>query len=203
MAGVSTGWRRRLRTDETLLPGGYTLTSARIEDRDDYVRLLGDGEVASFIPAIPQPYTAEIAEAWIRRRLQFVEDQGCEICFSIRSPTGAVVGSVGVDDLLVGTAVSGELGYWLGIAHRGRGVMREAVRAFIPYAFGRLALERLTAHTLYSNVASTRVLTGAGFRLQGRLPNHTQTPSGPHDTMVFSLLRSEWESMQTEVTCRT
>lgn len=178
----------------TSLPNGYTLTGARLEDRDDYVRLLGDGEVASVIPAIPQPYTPEIADAWIRRRLQAVERQGCEICFSIRSPTGALAGSVGLDDLLVGSAVSGELGYWLGIAHRGRGVMRDAVHAFIPYAFGRLALERLTARTLHFNAASIRVLTGAGFRLEGKLPNHTQTPSGRHDTLEFGLLRSVWES---------
>jgi [ribosomal protein S5]-alanine N-acetyltransferase len=182
----------------TSLPDGYTLTSARIEDRDDYVRLLGDGEVASVIPAIPQPYTREIGEAWIRHRLQLVEDQGCEICFSIRGPTGALAGSVGVNDLVVGSAVDGELGYWLGIAHRGRGIMRAAVRAFIPYAFGRLALERLTAHALPSNGTSARILTGAGFRLEGRLPHHIQTPSGRQDALVFGLLRSEWQTMSAD-----
>jgi RimJ/RimL family protein N-acetyltransferase len=179
--------------DSSSLPSGYFLTSARTEDRDDYVRLLGDGEIASVIPAIPRPYTQEIAEAWIRHRLAFSAKQGCEICFSIRSPTGVLAGSVGVDDLPVGSARSGELGYWLGTAHRGRGVAREAVRAFIPYAFGRLALERLTAHTLQFNVVSARVLTGAGFQLEDRLVQQTQTPSGLHDALVFRLLRSEWE----------
>jgi hypothetical protein len=93
-------------SEQMILPSGYVLTSARVEHRDEYVRLLGDGEVASVIPSIPQPYTMEIAEKWIWHRLAFAATYGIE-GFCIRSPTGLLAGGVGVDDLPVGSAHTG------------------------------------------------------------------------------------------------
>ncbi len=179
---------------EITLTNGYQLTSVREDDCDDYVRFLADGEIARTIPAIPQPYTRASAQCWIRHRLAFLEKAGMEVCFAIRSADGALVGSVGVDDLVLGTDHNGELGYWLGAEHRRRGVAREAVRAFVPYAFERLALERLTAHTLHFNSASIRVLETAGFKLEGRLRRYTRTSTGFHDTLVFGLLKHEWKT---------
>jgi RimJ/RimL family protein N-acetyltransferase len=175
------------------LPSGYLLTSTKPEDRDDYVRLLADGEVAGFIPTIPQPYTTASAEAWIRHRLAYAAQHGREICFAIRSPDGSLAGSVGVDDLPAGHGDSGELGYWLGRVHRGRGIARTAVQAFIPYAFGHLSLGSLTARTLRSNLASARLLASVGFAMEEGL-ECAHGREGLQDTFKFALLRSDWEA---------
>ena len=179
---------------EIALTNGFRLTSVREGDCGDYLRLLGDGEVASTIPTIPQPYTQKSAQRWVNHRLAFLEKAGVEVCFAIRNSDGVLVGSIGVDDLIPGSTHNGELGYWLGREHRGRGIAREAVKAFIPYAFDRLALTRLTAHTLDFNAASIRVLKSAGFNLEGRLRQYNRTATGIHDTLVFGLLRQEWSA---------
>jgi RimJ/RimL family protein N-acetyltransferase len=128
----------------------------------------------------------------VNHRLTFLKKTGLEVCFAIRNPDGTLIGSVGVDDLSPGRAHNGELGYWLGREHRGRGIAREAVRAFIPYAFQQLELNRLTAHTLHFNSASNRILEASGFKLEGMLRQYTRTTTGFHDTLVFGLLRDEW-----------
>ena len=69
-----------------------------------------------------------------------------------------------------------------------------AVRVFIKYAFDRLTLSRLTAHTLHFNAASIRILENAGFKLEGRLRQYARTASGFHDTLVFGLLREDWSA---------
>lgn len=186
-------------TTEIALTNGYCLTSVRANDGDDYVQLLGDGEIANTIPAIPQPYTQETAQSWIRHRLAFLEKRAVDVCFVIRNSDGSLVGGVGVDDLIPGSAHNGEVGYWLGRESRGRGIAREAVRAFIPYAFDRLALNRLTAHTLHFNAPSIRVLEASGFKLEGRLRKYTRTASGFHDTLVFGLLKDEWSAWSNAV----
>jgi ribosomal-protein-alanine N-acetyltransferase len=170
------------------LSGGYALTGIEDRDREAHLRLLTDGTIAAFIPAIPQPYTEESADKWVRHRIAFAQ-AGVEICFAIRDPQGRMVGSVGVDDLQVGKAHNGELGYWLAPAARGQGLATEAVRAFIPYAFGPLGLERLTAHTLHFNDRSIRVLERNGFAPEGRLRRFTRTATGLRDVLVFGLLR--------------
>ena len=138
--------------------------------------------------AIPQPYTEESADRWVRHRIEFTKG-GVEICFAIRDPEGRMLGSVGVDDLKVGEAHNGELGYWLTPAARGHGLATEAVRAFIPYAFGELGLERLTAHTIHFNERSIRLLQKNGFAPEGCLRRFTRTATGFHDLLVFGLLR--------------
>jgi RimJ/RimL family protein N-acetyltransferase len=152
------------------------------------VALLSDGDVARWIPVLPQPYSAAIADGWIRRRTDWAQ-QRPEICFAIRDPAGEMVGSVGVDDFRRPSQHDGELGYWLGAAERGRGLATRAVAAFIPYAFGGLGLARLTAHTLVFNARSVRVLEKNGFLLEGCLRRRTRTATGDHDTLVFGLLR--------------
>lgn len=184
--------QHRMSDTEIALTNGFSLTSVRASDVDDYVRLLRDGEVAATIPVIPQPYTQEFAQRWVDHRIAFLQKHRVELCFAIRDESGILAGSIGVDDLIPGTTHNGELGYWLGREYRGRGIASEAAHQFISYAFDRLSLARLTAHTLESNAASIRVLEGTGFTLEGRLRQYTRTARGLCDTLVFGLLREEW-----------
>jgi ribosomal-protein-alanine N-acetyltransferase len=171
---------------------GYYLDSVRPHDRHAYVLHLGDGEIAALIPTIPQPYDLTLADSWIQHRMAFVERAGVEISFAIRDVTGSLVGSVGVDDLEVGVARDGELGYWLARGIRGRGLATRAVIAFVAHAFSALRLERVTAHTLHFNMASVRVLQKTGFKPLGGEPKKTRAATGLHDTLAFELRRSEW-----------
>lgn len=66
---------------------------------------------------------------------------------------------------------TGEIGYVLLPAHRGRGLMSEAVRAMCAFGFETLQLRRIVADTGPDNEASQRVLRRNGFRLEG--------PAGP------------------------
>jgi len=169
---------------------GYHLTSVTEGDRERLVDLLSDGQVARWIPALPQPYTRQVADSWIKRRASYTQRRP-EISFAIRNPVGIMVGSVGVDELRDPSQHDGELGYWVDPAERGRGLATRAVEAFVPYAFGVLGLARLTAHTLAFNVRSVRVLEKSSFILEGRLRRRTRTATGYHDTLVFGRLRPD------------
>ncbi|GLI26145.1 hypothetical protein ARHIZOSPH14_03870 [Agromyces rhizosphaerae] len=57
------------------------------------------------------------------------------------------------------------VGYWLGREHRGLGVMSEAVRRVVDYAFdpGGLDADHVAWEAVAGNVASARVARAAGF----------------------------------------
>jgi RimJ/RimL family protein N-acetyltransferase len=59
-----------------------------------------------------------------------------------------------------------EVGYWLFVAARGRGVATLAVEAAVDHAFAN-GIHRVEAHVRVGNVASERVLERAGFRREG------------------------------------
>ena len=64
----------------------------------------------------------------------------------------------------VGTA---EIGFWLGQRYAGRGLMGEALAAFLPYAFHTLSLKRIQAVCMPENRTSQRLLTRSGFAYEG------------------------------------
>ncbi len=59
-----------------------------------------------------------------------------------------------------------ELGYWLFVAARGRGVATRVVRAMCEHAFAG-GIYRVEAVVRPANTASVRVLERAGFRAEG------------------------------------
>jgi RimJ/RimL family protein N-acetyltransferase len=112
----------------------------------------------------PHPYTLRDAEAYIASVVQ----RSVPTSFGI-VVEGEVAGTVSLmpgDDIARHTA---EIGYWLGRAFRGRGVVTDAVRAATGYAFTELGLHRVFAVPFAHNVASCRVLEKAGYVLEGRM----------------------------------
>ena len=81
---------------------------------------------------------------------------------------GHVVGSVGI---LIGDAsnikildTEGEIGYWIGVPFWGKGLIPEAVKEIIRYAFEDLKLEKLWCVYSDGNEKSKRVQEKCGFK---------------------------------------
>lgn len=82
--------------------------------------------------------------------------------------TGRPVGCVG---LMIGAAsnigipdTEGEIGYWIGVPYWGQGLIPEAVRAIMRYAFLDLGLKKLWCGYFDGNEKSKRVQEKCGFR---------------------------------------
>lgn len=82
--------------------------------------------------------------------------------FGIRNSDGVLVGSINVtpdDD----TPHRGEIGYYLGAAHTGRGYTTEAVTTLTEYAFAQLGYIELYGKVAEANTPSVKVLQRAGY----------------------------------------
>ena len=62
----------------------------------------------------------------------------------------------------------GEIGYWIALAARGRGLAGRAAAAACRWAFADLGLHRIQLFHAVENVASARVAEKAGFTCEGR-----------------------------------
>jgi ribosomal-protein-alanine N-acetyltransferase len=85
-----------------------------------------------------------------------------------------------------------ELGYALGRAYWGRGLMQEALEALLGCAFASMGLRRLEAEVDVRNLASARLLERIGFAKEGLLRQRWITKGEARDVGMFGLLRSEW-----------
>ena len=84
-----------------------------------------------------------------------------------------------------------ELGYWLGEAYWGRGIMTQAVRQICEEAFRRFQLLRIDAEPFAGNAASRSVLEKAGFTLEGIMRRSVYKNGEVLDACMYSLLREE------------
>ena len=85
-----------------------------------------------------------------------------------------------------------ELEYAIAADYRNRGFATEAVKRMVDYGFSELGLAVIAAWVRSHNAESTRVLEKCAFTLEGRLRKHARDQS---DTLCYSILREEWESM--------
>ena len=85
-------------------------------------------------------------------------------------------------------------GTWLGRAHWGTGANAESKALLFALGFGPVGLERLTAYADVGHGRSQRALEGLGFTREGVLRAWHRHPDGPHDLVVYGLLRGEWRS---------
>jgi RimJ/RimL family protein N-acetyltransferase len=112
------------------------------------------------------PWDAETLRTVMREQLPEMIARGLMSPYVIvEAETGRLLGGLSIhhfDPL----RDSIELGYWLLVDARGRGVATRAVRAAAEHAFAN-GIDRVEAHVRVGNAASERVLERAGFVREG------------------------------------
>jgi ribosomal-protein-alanine N-acetyltransferase len=87
-----------------------------------------------------------------------------------------------------------EIGYHMANDEvKGRGYMKEALKAMIAYGFARMGLNRIEAFVSPNNVPSLKLVHGLGFTEEGRLREHYCKDGRVEDSLCFGLLRREYE----------
>ena len=88
--------------------------------------------------------------------------------------------------------VGAEIGYWLGAAFWGRGIMTAALRAVTVHAFRTHPdLRRIYAVPYVTSAASAHILEKVGYRLEGRMRQSAIKDGQILDQFVYGILREE------------
>ena len=143
-----------------------------------------------------QAPTVEESEAFSRRHAAAFktrdEDMGLYI---FERETGRLIGATGMHSI-DWSVPRVEIGYWIRVSETGKGYITEAVRALTDYAFTHIQVERIEIRCEPANTRSAAVAERCGYTLEGRLRNQMRDPEGGlRDTLVFGMIRSDWETL--------
>lgn len=141
----------------------------------------------------PHPYTENDAKQWIKH----IRSKDIETHFAITNAKEAF-GCIGFDfkkDIHCKTV---SLGYWIGEAYWGQGIVSEAVRMMTDYIFTHYDVIRIQAGVFETNLASVRILEKAGYILEARLRKHVFKDNEIQDLFIYACLRHEWEERTQE-----
>ena len=84
------------------------------------------------------------------------------------------------------------VGYWISLRYRGRGLATRAVNAATRWAFEeRPEISRISLYTLPGNTASQVVAERAGFRREGTLRRWANVRGRDVDWVMFSMVRED------------
>ena len=136
-----------------------------------------------------------------------VDDEKTYLCAMIESPadaifaieektSGMLVGTVGLHEIDRRND-NARLGYILfDAAAHGQGLMREAIRLFLSWAFTELGLHKVYLQVFTENREGIRTDIALGFSFEGRIREHYKVGGRYYDLYHLSILKGEWENQQ-------
>ncbi|MFD5215568.1 GNAT family N-acetyltransferase [Microbacterium sp. NPDC058345] len=139
---------------------------------------------------VPSPYSRDDAADFVRLVAGWWAD-GVETVWAIRKDE-ALAGMVGLHRIKTHPhGGEAEIGFWGVAEHRGQGLMREAARAVVDWAFDELHLARIGWRAVVGNVPSARTARSLGFRYEGMLRQAESSPRGRDDGWIAGLLADD------------
>jgi len=167
----------------------FKLRPWNISDLDSLVKYANNWNVAkNLTDKFPFPYSKNSGRAFI----EFATKNDPIHIFAI-DINGQAVGGIGIhpqDDIHRKNA---ELGYWLAEPFWGKGVISNAVKQSVDFAFDTFHIDRVFARPFGTNLASQKVLEKNGFVLEGRLEKVLFKNNEYLDELIYAVRRENWE----------
>ncbi|WP_322170845.1 GNAT family N-acetyltransferase [Acutalibacter caecimuris] len=176
--------------------GRLRLRPWRMEDLEDFYAYAKNPDVgpwAGWKPHESLEESREILTRWVAGK-----EDGFEIAIEHKA-TGRVIGSIGImsDGHRPKIENCKSLGYVLGKDYWGQGLMTEAARSVVDYAFQTMKLRLLTITHYTINQRSRRVIEKLGFVYEGTLRTGSAIYNGEErDLCCYSLRAWEYWAMR-------
>ncbi len=166
----------------------FELRPWNISDLDSLVKYANNWNIAkNLTDKFPFPYSENSGRAFI----EFATKDDPIHIFAI-DINGQAVGGIGIhpqDDIHRKNA---ELGYWLAEPFWGKGVISNAVKQSVDFAFDTFHIDRVFARPFGTNLASQKVLEKNGFVLEGRFEKVLFKNNEYLDELIYAVRRENW-----------
>lgn len=174
---------------KTQLNDGYYLDEIKRSDKAAYIEHFKVRQIYEQTLNIPFPYGEAEAEFWFNMLEELKAKRSKVLNYAIREPGGRLIGAIGFSDFEIGKDHKAEVGYWLAKPFWGKGIVADALKVMVDWAFIELKLIRITAHIFAFNSGSQRVLEKNGFVYEGTLKKHYRKDGKFLDGKLFALVR--------------
>lgn len=154
--------------------------------------LIKDKDVAQTTLSLPHPCTLKDAISWKANQIDAIKN-GSVLRWSITKKDSHVV--MGCVKLSLNPRFnSAEIGYWVGKRFWGNGYAVEASTKVLNYGFRELKLNRIEAHAMVVNKASSKILLKLGMQKEGFHRQLIKRWGNYIDVESFAMLLSDWEN---------
>ncbi|MEO1128345.1 MAG: GNAT family protein [Planctomycetota bacterium] len=182
--------------DEVVAVGARTILRYPTRaDRDEIIALI-DGSRDFLEQYAPMP--REHDALW-RMCISETRTGDSHKLFVCRAEDGAITGRIAISNILRRKLQSANLGYWLGAPFEGQGLMTEAMRMTVRFAFMGLQLHRVEACIQPGNERSIALATRCGMRYEGFSPKLVEIGGVWCDHERYAITVEHWRTLAGDV----
>lgn len=168
---------------------GVRLRPWTMGDVADVHRMVQDPQIPRFMD-IPADHTLEGVSRFTASTLHGWERDRSWSFAITDAATAQLVGSIALDPSLDDREI-GEIGYWLGAEHRGKGYASRAVRMITEWGFEICGLSRIQITTHPDNEPSRQLALACGYAYEGALRGWRAHHGRRVDLLMYSRLRDD------------
>jgi [ribosomal protein S5]-alanine N-acetyltransferase len=161
-------------------------------DAEDLYRIFADHESMRYWSCRPFCSIKQAEKLIEGMARAFLEESGIHWAITLRNEN-RLIGKCGYNEWRK-LHRRGDISYIVDRRQWGKGLVSEALRAMLQYGFDQMDLHSIEAGVTPGNDASTRMLQKLGFHLEGHLKESFLVEDVFVDSLIYSLLRKEWES---------
>jgi RimJ/RimL family protein N-acetyltransferase len=163
---------------------GFLIREWRRGDEESLVRHANNPLIARNLRDIfPSPYTLSDAYRWVA--YASAQKPITNFAIVVNGDASGGIGFVPQGDV---ARRSVEIGYWLGEAYWGRGIITAALRTMSNHIFQNFDVCRIFCTVFETNPASIRALEKAGYEFEGRLRKAVTKNGETLDALMFALV---------------
>jgi RimJ/RimL family protein N-acetyltransferase len=154
----------------------------------DRIRSVVESGVQFLPPGAPS-HLASVSQ-WLANGVHELQRSGQGIHLAMTDKDGLIIGAISLFKTAWGAGTT-EVGYGVHPLFRRRGFATEALRGVVGYVFAETSLRRIDLTANLDNLPSLRVAQKAGFTWEGVLRDAVLEDDGPHDLVIFGMLRDD------------
>jgi RimJ/RimL family protein N-acetyltransferase len=169
---------------------GVLLAAPTRADVEIITELCQDEDVQRWT-TVPSPYTREDGEKFLSNIVEPGWESGTNLTWAVRDQEDrSILGMIGLHQR---DPSSAEIGFWMGVSSRGRGLTTAAVRLVCEYGLDPdgAAMERIVWRAAPGNWASRRVAWRVGFTADGTIRRDLLQRGVRRDCWIGTLLAGE------------
>lgn len=121
------------------------------------------------------------------------ERKGCRCYIAAKESPMEIIGTISLNNIVMGAFFSCFLGYQIDYRHRNRGYMTEATNRIVQFAFDDLHLHRVEGNIMPRNKPSIAVVKKCGFELEGISKKYLKINGVWEDHLHYVILNEKME----------
>lgn len=140
--------------------------------------------------------TQKRLENWIN---ECEDGKSTRFLIRLKENPAKIIGFCNFTQIFRGAFQACYLGYKIDHEYEGKGLMHEALKASIQYAFEKLALHRIMANYMPINMRSAKLLHRLGFTIEGYAKGYLMINGKWEDHVLTAISAEEWFAINHQI----